>query len=66
MKKKNKSHDKVKFFVESFEIKGATETKTKYQAFYGNTGVALSEICESEAIATMQAIKNINENRDRF
>lgn len=58
---KNITHNNVDFWVESFEVKGAHETKTMYQAFYGD-GYALSEIEEKEYTAICFAIKAINEN----
>ena len=58
-------HNNINFYLESFEVEGAFETKTKYQCLV-DEGYSLSEICEDESTAIKQAISMINENLDRF
>ena len=59
------NHKNIEFYVESFLIEGAFETKTKWQCLV-DEGYALSEICEDKATAIEEAICNINKNLNRL
>ena len=61
MKYRYLTFDNIKFYVESFSMKGLFQnspTKIMYQCFH-DEGYALSELLHEEALAIKEAISNI-------
>jgi len=62
------THNGIEFKIEKYvlQISAYGEPETRFQAWFGNDGVALSDMEKTESVAIMAAIKTINENMDRF
>ena len=52
-------HNGKKIFIDTFTING----EERFQAFLGDTGIALSEIESQRFVAVCSAIKTLNEQQ---